>query len=353
MLNRNPNCDVINHFGRCVFLVVYLFFATANSFPQTRPINQGNPHRASEIGQRIRLSVNDAWKFSPADSKDAQKIVLDDSRWPVLNLPHTWNAVDTQDDVPGYRMGVSWYRKKLDLDGRFRNRKVFLYFEGANQVAEVFVNGSFAGSHKGGYSAFTVDITDHIALDHSNIIAVKVDNSVNGDIPPSPSADFNLYGGIYRDVWLVAAEPVHITMTDYASSGVYVDTPLVSNEKATVRVRGSVVNESNQSRTVRVVNTVFDADGRPVSVMESTLSLGAGRQESFQITSEPIIQPQFWSPDNPYLYSLQTSVYEGERPLDKVQNPLGFRWFSFDAARGFSLNGKPYKLRGANRHQDC
>jgi beta-galactosidase len=235
-----------------------------------------------------------------------------------------------------------------------QKQKVYVYFEAANQVTEVFVNGNFVGRHKGGYSAFALDITDFISFEPNrpNIIAVKVDNSINSDIPPSPSADFNLYGGIYRDVWLVAVDPVHLSMTDYASSGVYIDTPTVSRESATVQIRGTLINESNQSRTLRVVNSVLDAEGRAIEVLESTHTLEAGRQQTFQQTSKPLYRPQLWSPENPYLYSVQTLIYDGERPLDNVVNPLGFRWFSFDAGRGFALNGVPYKLRGANRHQD-
>jgi beta-galactosidase len=348
------NPGLLNFSTRCLlrgFLItVCLFFAAVNCLPQTNPA----AHRASEVEVRLRLPLNDSWKFLAEDARDAHRISFDDTRWPVINVPHTWNVADTQDDTPGYRMGVGWYRKKLSLDGRFRNKRVFIYFEGANQVAEVFVNGSFVGRHKGGYTAFAFDITDFVSFEANrpNIVAVKVDNGINLDIPPSPAADFNLYGGIYRDVWLVAVEPVHLTMTDHASSGVYVDTPSVSNEKAIVRVRGAVINESTQPRTVKVVSTIFDVAGLPVSVMESTHTLAAGQQENFEQTSKPVIQPQLWSPDNPSLYSVQTVIYEGQRPLDGVVSPLGFRWFSFDAARGFSLNGKPYKLRGANRHQD-
>jgi beta-galactosidase len=354
MLKRNPPGTVSGCIAQTLCILACLVCLTADAHSQTKTNPQGSPRRASEVDLRLRLPLNDGWKFSPADARDAQKLSFDDARWPAVTLPHTWNAEDTQDDLPGYRLGVGWYRKKLNLDGRFRNKKVFLYFEAANQVTDVFVNGNFVGQHKGGYTAFAFDISNYVTFDpqHPNVVAVKVDNSINKDIPPSPSADFNLYGGIYRDVWLIATEPVHVSLTDHASSGVYVETPTVSNESASVRVRGHLSNQSGQPRTVRVVNTVLDAYGLAVSVMESSLTLGAGQDGDFEQTSHPIYQPRLWSPENPYLYSVQTLLYEGERPLDSVVNPLGFRWFSFDAQTGFSLNGKPYKLHGANRHQD-
>src|ERR1700755_32953 len=309
---------------------------------------------AQKVGARTRLSLNGAWKFAPTDVGGAQGVTFDDARWETVNLPHTWIAEDTLDDTPGYRMGVGWYRKRLALDGRFRDRRLFLYFEAANQVADVFVNGTLMGRHKGGYTAFVFDITGYVSFDpkRPNVVAVKVDNSISGDIPPSPSADFNLYGGVYRDVWLVATDPVHLSVTDHASPGVYVDTPSVSNESATVRVRGSVANDGDRPRTVRIVNTVLDADGLAVSAAESTLSLGAGQSADFRQDAKPVLRPRLWSPEEPYLYKVRTQVYEGERPLDAVENPLGFRWFSFDSEQGFYLNGRPYKLRGANRHQD-
>ncbi len=340
--------------AHALLLIACLLFLPIDSFSQASPPAQGNARRASDVGQRLRLSLNEDWKFSPADTKDAQRPLFDDARWAAVKLPHTWNVEDTQDDLPGYRLGVGWYRKKLSLDGRFLNKKVFLYFEGAHQVTEVFVNGNFVGQHKGGYTAFVFDISPYVSFDpkRPNLIAVKVDNSINPNIPPSPAADFNLYGGIYRDVWLVATEPVHVSVTDYASAGVYLETPAVSNESATVKVRGHLLNESAEPRTLRVVNTVLDPAGRFVSVMVTQLSVGAKQGADFAETSKPIYQPQLWSPESPALYSVRTLVYEGERPLDSVVNPLGFRWFAFDAESGFSLNGRPYKLRGANRHQD-
>lgn len=315
----------------------------------------GEANRLPDARSRTRINLNAKWGFLPGDARGAERIGFDDSQWQAVDLPHTWNAEDTRDDAPGYRLGAGWYRKTLALDNRLKGKRLFLHFEGANQVANVFVNGRLVGQHKGGYTAFTLDITDFVIFnpaDVKNVVAVRVDNSIDPDIPPAPSADFNLYGGIYRDVWLVAADPVHIDPLDYGSPGIYIDTPKVSAESATVRVRGAIVNGMNQPRTIRVAQTVLDAAGRKVMSMESSAIVKPGAKTAFEHTSATIPRPRLWSPESPYLYTVLTELYDGQRLVDSVGNPLGFRWFSFDAAQGFFLNGKPYKLRGANRHQD-
>src|SRR5919198_3157821 len=287
-----------------------------------------------------------------AEVEGAEAVAFDDSRWATVNLPHTWNAADTQDDEPGYRRGVGWYRKRLSLPPGLEGKRLFLYFEGANQVAEVFVNGRSVGRHRGGYTAFAFDITDAVGgAGGQNLIAVRVDNSHDKDIPPL-EADFDFYGGIYRNVWLVATEPVHISLLDHASPGVYVDTPAVSASSATVRVRGTLVNDGGGARSVRVVSTVFDPAGERVASMTSALAVGAGQEASFEQSSRAIPRPRLWAPDHPALYTVSVRVYVGARLVDGVESPLGFRWFSVDAERGFFLNGEPLKLRGVNRHQD-
>lgn len=166
-------------------------------------------------GIRTRMAIDQGWKFLAEDARGGKQPGFNDARWKKIDLPHTWNIEDTQDDIPGYRMGVGWYRRIINLDEHLKSKRLFLYFEGANQITDVFVNGKFVGQHQGGYTAFVFDITAFVTLDSAknrNIIAVKVDNRINGDIPPSPAADFNLYGGIYRNVWLVATDPVHFTM---------------------------------------------------------------------------------------------------------------------------------------------
>ena len=185
---------------------------------------------------------------------------LEDGEWEKVSIPHTWNVKDTFDDEPGYRRGAGWYRRALKLDPKLINKRIFLYFEGVNQVADVYVNGQKAGQHIGGYTAFSFDITDLVKFDTPNIIAVRADNSFNEDIPPL-TADFNFYGGIYRNVRLIAADPVHIKITDAASSGLQISTPEISGVRNTVRICGKLENASETERNIEVVSTVSTRAG--------------------------------------------------------------------------------------------
>ncbi len=300
---------------------------------------------------RLRLTINDNWIFSAIDRTNAEKADFYAVDWQKVYLPHTWNATDTFDDEAGYRRGVSWYRRELNLNADLKNKRIFLYFEGANQTAEVFVNENFAGKHIGGYSAFAFDITEFVGFDKANLIAVKVDNTLLKDIPPL-DADFNMYGGIYRDVWLVATNETHFKVTDLASAGVRIETPQVSERTANVKISGTVVNSGNSAKQIEIVSTIFDAENRQISSLNSKLKIGAKAETGFEQTSKEIKDPRLWSPAEPNLYRVQTIIRENGKDLDEITNPLGFRWFRFDAAEGFFLNGKPLKLRGTNKHQD-
>jgi len=309
---------------------------------------------------RIRITINECWKFLPDGIAFGQRDYYRDVRqkidenWETVHLPHTWNASDPFDDEEGYRRGISWYRKVIHLNQRFRGKRIFLHFEGANQKADVYVNGSFVGQHIGGYTAFTFDITDYIQYGENknrNLIAVQVDNSHDHTIPPL-SVGYALYGGIYRDVWLIYTEPVHMKLTDCGSNGVYISTPEVSDNAAVVEVRGTVVNHTKEMRNVEVVNTILDAKGEIVHVIRGIVQVAPDGESAFHFRGQAIINPHLWSPDDPYLYRVYTDIFEKEKLMDRVSNPLGFRWFSFDPDEGFFLNGVRVKIRGSNRHQD-
>lgn len=309
--------------------------------------------------QRDRELLKTGWLYTEGEPVGAERPRFDDGGWTGASLPHTWNAADSLDDEPGYRRDVGWYRRTLRMDQRHKGQRLFLYFEGANQVADVYVQGQHVGGHVGGYSAFSVEITDQLARvrpGQEAVIAVRVDNSHNDDIPPY-SADFTFYGGIYRNVWLVATDPVHLDVLDHASPGVKIDTPDVSAAAASVRVRGVVVNDRAETTAVTVRSTVVDAEGYEVSGGKTVLQLRPGASKDFRQELKRITAPNLWSPETPYLYTVSTVIEEepggGRRPSrDRVDTSLGLRWFSADPDTGFRLNGKSYPLRGTNRHQD-
>ncbi|MDP4291124.1 MAG: glycoside hydrolase family 2 TIM barrel-domain containing protein, partial [Bacteroidota bacterium] len=272
----------------------------------------------------------------------------------LVALPHTWNATDPFDDDQTYYRGIGWYRKTIDLDNKFRNKKVFLCFEGANQVAEVYVNGAFAGRHKGGYTAFTIDITPFLNWNQNkneNVIAVQVNNAHDNFIPPL-SVGYALYGGLYRKMWLIATDSLHFKEINNSAGGVFISTPKVSKQSASFSVKTTVVNESDKKRTFDFKNTIFDNEGKPVASFTKVISVDGDRQTDITASSDEIKTPHLWSPEDPYLYHVSTQLIEAGIVVDEVTNPLGFRWFRFDADSGFFLNGKKYVLHGTNRHQD-
>lgn len=305
----------------------------------------------ADAGTRIRTSLDGEWRYADGPRAGAEVIDHDDAGWTPVTLPHTWNAGDAFDKRKLYRRGEGWYRRTLELAPELRGKRLFVQFEGANQVADVFVNGRPLGRHVGGYTAFAFDATPYLRFDAPNVLAVRVDNRHDADIPPL-NADFTFYGGIYRDVWLLATDPVHVDALDHAAPGLFVDTPRIDADRAVVRVRGAVVNDSDAPRRLRVVHRVLDPQGREVARMQSRLEVAAGGRAPFAAESPAIRKPQLWSPERPRLYRVETEVADAERVLDRVGTRFGMRWFRFDAQRGFFLNGKPYVLHGSNRHQD-
>lgn len=301
---------------------------------------------------RTERTINDGWKFlNDGIAFGQNKNLVDDTSWETINVPHTWNAKDPFDAQKSYRRGNAWYRKTIAISEEDRSDKLFyLHFEGVNQVADVFINGIHIGRHKGGYTAFTFDITAALEEGEEQLIAVMVNNAHDPFIAPL-SVGFALYGGIYRDVWLVSTNKVHFQMDDYGSKGIFISTPLVNNSAATIEINGTLVNENAYAENVSVKSTIYDVDHNEVTTAVAEIQLNSEEKNSFK-QNLSLSNPKLWSPDTPYLYTVKTEISSDGKILDVLKNPLGLRWFSFDANTGFSLNGKHLKLRGTNRHQD-
>jgi beta-galactosidase len=301
-------------------------------------------HSAQDNRARVVLNINKDWKFVK------QEKFTNQLKWTNIHLPHTWNVADVMDDSPGYYRGVGWYRKQLDLR-KFKGKKINLYFEGANQEAEVFINGKKAGEHIGGYSGFNISLDDHAKFDGKDEVLVKVNNRYNENIPPL-SADFTFFGGIYRDVFLTVTDKIHFS-NEYGAPGVYISTPSVSKEAASVRIKSLVVNETDVAKKIRVITIIRDRNKIIVAETISERMIEAAASDSIIQNINSIQQPKLWSPETPYLYTAETRIIGDKGTvLDDIKNSVGFRWFSFDAEKGFFLNGESYKLVGASRHQD-
>ncbi len=292
---------------------------------------------SAAAGTRLVKTINDAWLFTQDGAKS------------IVNLPHSWNAQDADDDVDGFWRGVCTYERTLTLGDEIDGRQVYIRFEGAYQETELTVNGIKAGSHVGGYTAFIFDVTRFVHKGDNKLL-VKVDNSYNPDIP-TLTADFTFFGGIYRDVELIIAPKILVSPDHFASSGVYLSFP----DAATLHSKTYLTNLTPEKTTVYLEQTLVAPDGTQAGSVRTKVKLPAGC-DKFAVEQD--LKPSgvhLWDVDDPYVYKVVTSILEAKKGgvlLDRVSNPFGFRSYRFDPDKGFFLNGRHLKIMGTNRHQD-
>lgn len=266
----------------------------------------------------------------------------------TIDVPHTWNKDDAFSDNGAFR-GTAVYSKNIYLNETHNNKCIYLQFDGVNAFADCFVNDQYVGSHKGGYTAFRFDITN-VAVQGQNRIKVIVNNELNPNYPPL-DGDFTMFGGIYRDVHLIVANPLHFDMDNMASSGVFVTTPNVSKSEATVHVKTNVSTSNTSKELVTIRAELFDANNKKVSGYRNSYKITESKDISFDMPE--VTDPHLWSPNSPYLYRLRVDVIDASGDIQDSRNEtIGLRWFSVDAKKGFFLNGEHLKLVGVNRHQD-
>ncbi len=300
---------------------------------------------------RLDINLDSHWRFVRQDISGAQTVGFDDSSWTDLNLPHTWNNIDGQGGGTNYYRGIGWYRTHCAPEKDYAGRHFFLKFDGAFSVADVYVNGSFVGGHLGGFAAFAFDITPHLNIGADNVIAVKVNNAINTNIPPL-SADFTFFGGLYRHVHLLVTDPVQISPLDYGSPGIYLKATEVSSNSARLQVTAVLSNSTAASQTVLVRNIITDAETNIIATLTNVAMLPPATTSNI-VTTTTITNPHLWNGlADPYLYQTFTEVWKDSEVIDMVAQPLGFRYCRVDANQGFFLNGRPYDLHGVNMHQD-
>jgi beta-galactosidase len=334
---------IFRRIPREVSLVVLAIFSFASALvaqPYTPPANE-----------RVDVILDPGWRFIRQDVTGAQNSNYNDSAWSVINLPHTWNNLDGQDGGNNYYRGIGWYRSHYTVDASYAGRRFFLKFDGAFYVTDVYLNGNYLGEHQGGFAAFVFDATPYLNVGADNVIAVKVSNASNTNIPPL-SADFTFFGGLYRDAHLLVTDPVQISPLDYGSPGVYLKTTSVSSDFANLQVTTVVSNSTATAQTVTVRAVVTDAATNIVTTLTNVVTLPAASVSNV-VASTVIANPHLWNGlADPYLYQAFIEIYNGTNVADVVSQPLGFRWFSVDPTNGFFLNGQHYDLHGVNMHQD-
>jgi len=297
---------------------------------------------AASLLPRYKVGINSHWAFQKGSKKTGA--------WQVVNIPHSWNTEDSFDETPGYYRGEGWYRKALSTNNLPDKARTYLYFEAANQTTDAWLNGQRIGNHKGGYTAFAFDLTEQLK-ENENILEVRVDNSHDPDIPPL-KGDFNFYGGIYRDVYLILTGNTHFEILDHAAPGIYIRMPEVDSSRAEIQVRGNIQHHLQKAQKGRIRISIKNEVGEVIEQAEQQLTFTPGKNE-FETALE-LENPNLWSPDNPYLYRVEATIIDDatQKVLDQIVQPLGVRWFSFEADEGFFLNGQHLTLRGVNRHQD-
>ena len=307
--------------------------------------------QAQADSPRVDQVLGSGWRFLAADAQ-ASSAELDDSAagWSAITLPHTYNALDGQDGGGDYYRGPSWYRSHLPAFEKRSGRRYYLQFDGANAVADLYVNGSSLGQHRGGFSSFRFDATDALHAG-DNVIAVRVDNAAAADIPPL-TADFTFFGGLYREVHLLDVDELHVDLDDSGSSGVYLSTSDVSGAGAELSARVRVSNAAAEARSTSVTVSVLDETGQAVASLSDQVEVPAGQTSEVTLTGH-VTSPHLWQGrQDPYLYTASVELRAGGKRTDLVQQPFGFRSFRVDPNSGFSLNEQALDLHGVNRHQD-
>jgi len=315
-------------------------------------------------GNRVQYNFNLDWKFIKENPENAQNIDFDDSDWITISTPHTFNDVDTFDDMSlgGHKgeknqwRGTVWYRKHFKLPKEDSEKKVFIEFESVRQIADVYINGKYLGQNQTGFIPFGYDISEHLKFgSEENIIAVKVNNDRNSDnFRDNDPLVWNhehwhpTHGGIYRNVFLHTMDPLHITLPLYdnlETVGTYVYAENISAENADVTTNAEVKNDYNTAKNVTYLTQIVDREGKVVATSTANKELKAGEKYTFSTTAS-VKNPNRWYTRKPYMYKVLTFLKEGNTIVDRYETPLGIRSFDFNKDAGFYNNGEHAKLHG-------
>lgn len=311
-----------------VFLMMFMAVQTAYSVP------------------RLRQSFNQDWKFFLGDEAMAKSPSFNDGKWRSLNLPHDWSIEGKFDEKNpakpeggGLPTGVAWYRKTFTLAASLREMNIYIEFDGVYKNSEVWINGQLLGRRPYGYSSFRYEMTKYLKPG-KNVIAVRVDNSAQ------PDSRWYSGSGIYRNVWLIATGKVAVDHW-----GTFVTTPSVSKMTAKVELNTRIRNHGSLNGKIDVQSQIYDANGKLVSAVRTN---DIALKDSLLDVGQAVVvnNPKLWSVKQPYLYKVVTQIFSNKLLRDSYETPIGIRYFNFDAAKGFSLNGEYLKILGVCLHHD-
>ncbi len=299
--------------------------------------------QTTEPAPRVRDSFDFGWRFTRGDPHAAEQPGFADGSWRRLDLPHDWSiegpfsASEPSGGSGGHApTGVGWYRKHFRVPPWYANRRVSIDFDGVYQNSEVWINGQYLGKRPYGYISFAYDITPHLNAGGENVIAVRVDNSVQ------PNSRWYTGSGIYRHTWLTAVNPLHVDRW-----GTFVTTPSITAEAAIIHIRTRVRNDGASAAPCALTTSVTDA-----AAATTSQEIGPGAEYEF-VQELRVDRPRLWSVSTPSLYKLRSTVRVGDRVVDEYETPFGIREAIVDADRGFLLNGERVKLNGVCLHHDA
>lgn len=295
-----------------------------------------------------RRLFDEGWQFTQTDSVKMSWFGYNDKTWRTLDLPHDW-AIEgdfmatapsgaSGGALPG---GIGWYRKHFNVTKADKGKKLFIDFDGVYMNAKVWINGHELGQRPYGYSSFRYDLTPHLNYGGDNVVAVRVDNS------DQPNSRWYSGCGIYRHVYLVSTDNVHVSHW-----GTWINAEVQASGAAVFKLDVELDNETGKSKKVMVVNTLLDVAGKAVGSSSSAVKLPAGASRKAVSQSMTLKSPQLWSVERPYIYKVRTQVKVGGKVVDEYYTNTGVRSFRFDAEKGFFLNGKNMKINGVCQHHD-
>ena len=299
---------------------------------------------------RIVQSFDNDWLFLKSDVENAQNPEFDDTSWRKLNVPHDWSIEGPYDRTNptgrggGYLpAGIGWYRKQFTIPSDYKNRRVFIEFDGIMANSDVYINGQHIGKRPYGYISFSYELTDHInyGQDNNNVLAVRVDNS------QQPSSRWYSGAGIYRHVRLVITEPIHI-----AHWGVFVSTPAVVQNQSIVRIQTKIENQSDAQQNLKLKTIILDSAGKQIEEKEDSKIINTNSSVDFDQVCI-VKNPELWDINNPNLYKVINKVFIGDKLVDDNLTAFGIRKTEWKPDSGFWLNDRNLKIKGVCLHHDA
>ena len=379
--------------------MVRMRYPSAHRLSLCLAITFGLLFSALSAAERVTLNFNPDWRFLKADPAGASAVSFDDSNWAKVSTPHTYNDTDTFDNwsTPGHRgeqiqwSGRTWYRKTFTLPVSTQGKKIFIEFEAARQIAEVYLNGHLLGVSKSGFTPFGFDLTPRLSpAGQPNVLAVMCDNRFMKDpLDPSISAQaatndkthpnlaklseqFNesipenladlgadqipwnnphwhpAHGGIYRNVRIYITDPLHIGLPLYSfleTAGPYAYATEISEKSALIGIEVPVRNERTAAAEVELQAEIFDSAGQAVLRLIEKKFVEAGANVEFKLSAK-LANPKLWEPAYPHVYRVVSALRVGGETIDTSVIPLGVRHVRWEAASGFYINGQHLKLHG-------